>query len=220
MSQWNNILIVEDDPLLAETLEDLLQEEGYSVTHAINGEAALDILYKEKFSLYLLDINLPLIDGITLLKELRQAQDETPAIFLTSHQEKAKLQEGFLSGGDDYITKPFDTDELLLRIEALLRRNGLKAKQQIGDFILNEKSMQITYKDTSLELSKKEYILLRLLLLHVNQTVLKEVILDELWSISQKSSEGALRVYINRLKQLLPEVSIENIRGIGYKLVL
>ncbi len=220
MSPWNSILIVEDDSLLAETLEDLLEEEGYDVTHVINGEEALEILYEKKFSLYLLDINLPLIDGITLLKELRQAGDETPTIFLTSHKEKEKLQEGFLSGGDDYITKPFDTDELLLRIDALLRRNGMKMQQQIGEFNLNEKTMQISYKDIPLELSKKEYELLRLFLLNINEVVLKEVILDELWSASQKGSEGAIRVYINRLKQLLPDVEIENIRGIGYKLVL
>jgi len=220
LSLWNSILVVEDDLLLAETLQDLLEEEGYSVQHAINGEEALEILYKEKFSLYLLDINLPLIDGITLLKELRQANDETPTIFLTSHQEKEKLQEGFLSGGDDYITKPFDTDELLLRIEAILRRNGMKLEQQIGHFCINEKNMKITYKSIPLELSKKEYILLRLLLSNANEIVLKETIIDELWSISQKSSEGAIRVYINRLKQLLPEIVIENIRGMGYKLVL
>ena len=220
MSQWNKILLVEDDPLLAESLVDLLEEEGYSVTHTLNGEDAFDKVYEEKFALYLLDINLPLVNGITLLKELRQAGDTTGAIFLTSHKEKEKLKEGFVSGGDDYITKPFDTDELLLRIDALLRRNGMKMQQQIGKFNLNEKTMQISYKDIPLELSKKEYELLRLFLLNINEVVLKEVILDELWSASQKGSEGAIRVYINRLKQLLPDVEIENIRGIGYKLVL
>jgi len=216
----SNILLVEDDLLFAESLEDLLKEEGYAVTLAVNGEEALEHTFKTKFDLYLFDINLPLLNGMTLLKELRSAQDFTPTIFLTSHKDKERLKEGFSSGADDYITKPFDNEELLLRIEAILRRVTPDVPLQIGNFTLHEKNMQIQYRSQNLELSKKEYELLRLFLKNPNITIPKEHILQEIWQSAHSGSEGAIRVYINRLKHLLPDISIENIRGIGYRLVL
>ncbi len=214
----SKILVVEDDKLLLETLQDLLEDEGYEVVCAINGDEALDACYNKKFDLYLLDINLPLLDGLTLLKELRSANDTTPAIFLTSHKEKEKLKEGFLNGADDYITKPFDNEELLLRIAALLSRTKPKSFN-IGDFTIDHEHMQVLYKNEPLPLSKKEFDLLVLLLNHANKPVPKEQILEELWGVGEDGSEGAIRVYINRLKQLLPEVAFENIRGIGYRVV-
>ena len=215
----SSILLIEDDTLLAESLEDLLEEEGYTVTCAVNGEEALDLIYEQNFDLYLVDINLPLLDGITLLQELRAANDTTPAIFLTSHTKKEKLKEGFASGGDDYITKPFDNEELLLRIEALLRRTRPNIPRSIGDFEIDENSMQISYKNTPLELSKKEYELLMLFLQNANKTLPKEHIIDAVWGYGDGGSEGAIRVYINRLKQHIEGLQIENIRGIGYRFV-
>jgi len=214
----NKILLVEDDMLLSESLEDLLEDEDYEVVSASNGEEALDKIYNDKFDLYLLDINIPLINGIELLKSLREINDTTPAIFLTSHKEK--LKEGFLSGGDDYITKPFDNDELLLRIKAVLNRINPKKEIKIGEFILNEKTMQIFYKTKELKLSKKEYELLKLFLKNSNEVIPKDIIIDEVWQNNESGSEGAIRVYINRLKHHLPNITIENIRGIGYRLVL
>jgi len=213
------ILLLEDDKLLAETLLDLLEDEGFLVTHAPNGQVALDNTFDTKFHLYLLDINVPLIDGITLLKELRDSNDNTPAIFLTSHKDKEILRNGFLSGADDYITKPFDNDELIFRIMALLRRNNPSKTKCISLLCHDEIHKRILYDKKELELSKKEYELLLLLMFHVNSAVPKELILSELWSSSESGSEGAIRVYINRIKQLLPQMKIENIRGIGYKLV-
>ena len=215
----SSILLIEDDALLAESIEDLLEEEGYSVTCAVNGEEALELTYEQNFDLYLVDINLPLLDGITLLKELRNADDTTPAIFLTSHTKKEKLKEGFASGGDDYITKPFDNEELLLRIEALLRRTRPTLPSKIGDFSIDASSMQILYKEKPLELSKKEYELLLYFLQNANKTLPKEQIIDAIWGRSESGSEGAIRVYINRLKQHISELKIENIRGIGYRFV-
>ncbi len=214
----SKILVVEDDTLLSQTLEDLLEEEGYEVTLAINGEEALEKTFNERFSLYLLDINLPLLDGVTLLKELRGAQDTTPAIFLTSHKKEEKLKEGFLVGGDDYITKPFENEELLLRIQALLRRTQQKAPKQVGDFTIE--NGEILFRNEPLELSKKEYDLLSLFLQNANKALPKEHIIETIWNTSESGSEGAIRVYINRLKKHLPQITIENIRGIGYKLVL
>lgn len=215
----SKILVVEDDLLFGESLADLLEDEGYEVHICVNGEEALEKTYANNFDLYLLDINLPLLDGITLLQELRSAEDVTPAIFLTSHTQKEKLKEGFLSGGDDYITKPVDNDELLLRIEALLRRSGKKSKVCCEKLCVDEKHKTIHYDNQALDLSKKEYQLLALLIKNGNQVVSKEMILEELYSVEESGSEGAVRVYINRLKQLLGDVQFENIRGIGYKLV-
>lgn len=213
------ILLLEDDLLFAETLSDLLEEEGYDVTHCPNGQVALDLTFNTKFDLYLLDINVPLINGVTLLKELRGADDNTPSIFLTSHKDKEMLTKGFLSGADDYITKPFDSDELILRINALIKRFKPTTLNSIGLLSHDEIHKMILYDGKHLELSFKEYQLLLLLMQHVNNPVPKELIFDELWSTSQTASQGAIRVYINRIKQLLPEFEIQNIRGIGYKLV-
>jgi DNA-binding response OmpR family regulator len=213
------ILLLEDDLLFAETLTDLLEDSNFEVTHTPNGQSALDITYENRFDLYLLDINVPLIDGITLLKELREANDSTPAIFLTSHKDKEVLKNSFLSGADDYITKPFDTDELLLRISSVLRRTRQEKIECVNLLCHDDLHKRIMYDKEELELSKKEYTLLLLLMQHSNNAVPKELIIDELWATSQSGSDGAIRVYINRIKQLLPQIEIQNIRGIGYKLV-
>jgi len=213
------ILLLEDDLLFAETLVDLLEEEEYEVTRAPNGQSALDAIFAEKFDLYLLDINVPLISGLTLLEELRQADDNTPAIFLTSHKDKEMLKKGFSSGADDYLTKPFDNDELLLRIEALLRRVKKDVKECVSLLCHDAKHKRFFYDKTELELSRKEYELLVVLMQNFDNPVPKELIFCELWNSSETPSDGAIRVYINRLKQLLPQMKIENIRGIGYKLV-
>ena len=215
----SKILLLEDDMLFGETLVDLLQEEGYEVLHFPNGQAALDATFQARFDLYLLDINVPLINGVTLLEELRHAKDDTPTIFLTSHKDREMLEQGFKSGADDYITKPFDNSELLLRLQALLRRSKKEITSSVGALTHDQKLKRILYENQELELSKKEYQLLLVLMQYANKSVPKELILDELWSSSDGGSEGAIRVYINRLKQLLPQMKIENIRGIGYRLV-
>ncbi len=199
---------------------DLLEEEGYDVLHYPNGQDALDAIYHNKFDIYLFDINVPLIDGISLLSDLRGAQDETPAIFLTSHKEKEMLQRSFVSGCDDFLTKPFDNMELLLRMQALMKRSKAKEAECTGALCHDKVHKCVYYNEVALELSKKEYELLVLLMNHVNAPVPKELIYEELWtSADGGGSDGAIRVYINRLKQLLPSMKIENIRGIGYKLV-
>jgi DNA-binding response OmpR family regulator len=218
-SQLSNILFLEDDLLFGESLVDLLEEYNYEVTHVKNSHDALDMTYKQKFDLYLLDINVPLINGITLLKELRASQDKTPAIFLTSHKEKEMLIEGFNSGADDFITKPFDNDELLLRLNAIVQRNKPKNVECLGLLCHDEQYKRISYDKQDLDLSKKEYLLLLLLMRHVNKPVSKELMQDELWSNADVGSYGAIRVYINRIKQVLPNINIENIRGFGYRLV-
>lgn len=215
----NKILLLEDDILFADTIIDLLQDADYEVTHVTNGQSAIDVTYSHKFDLYLLDVNVPIVDGMTLLKELRDSDDKTPAMFLTSHKSKEMLKQGFLSGADDYMTKPFDADEMLLRIGAILKRANSTSMD--SNELLHHDTLhrRILYKNQELDLSKKEYELLLLLMKHINNTVPKEMILDELWSSSEGGSDGAIRVYITRIKQLIPEMNIENVRGIGYKLV-
>jgi len=214
----SKILLLEDDALFGETLCDLLEDEGYEVTHVPNGQVALDTIYLTKFDIYLFDINVPLIDGVTLLKELRAVQDTTPTIFLTSHKDKETLRNSFHSGCDDYLTKPFDNEELLLRIEARLG-TFLNEKECKALLCHNAKYREFSYNGTILELSKKEYELLSVLFKYANKPVAKEIIVEALWNSSESFSEGSIRVYINRLKQSLPELSIENIRSVGYKLV-
>jgi len=214
-----NILLLEDDQLLAETLVDLLEDEEYNISHTSNGQSALDTIFDNKFDLYLLDINVPIINGLTLLKELRDSNDNTPAIFLTSHKDKEMLSRGFLNGADDYMTKPFDNDELLFRIKALIKRYKKDEIECINLLCHDSVHQRIIYNKKELELSKKEYKLLLLLMQHIDLTVPKELIATELWNSSESGSDGAIRVYINRIKHLLPEMKIENIRGIGYKLV-
>lgn len=137
----NKILLLEDDILLGETIVDLLEDDGNVVSHYPNGQDALDATFENKFDLYILDINVPQIDGLTLLKELREAQDNTPAIYLTSHQEKEKLMEGFQNGRDDFIKKPFDNDELLVRISSILKELCHLRKQTAS---INSATMKFT----------------------------------------------------------------------------
>ncbi len=214
-----NILLLEDDLLFAETLEDFLQDSGYKVFRCANGEAALELTYENRFDLYLLDINVPLIDGLSLLNELRMADDDTPAIFLTSYSDKETLSRAFKNGGDDYLKKPFDMDELVFRINALMRRFKGAEKLCIKELCLNEKHKSVKYRQRDIKLAVKEYQLLKLLMSNADEVVTKEMILRTLWSSSESVSDGAIRVYITRLKQELPEFVIENIRGVGYRFV-
>ena len=160
----NKILLLEDDLLFGETLLDLLEEEGFEVNHVSNGQDALDATFSTKFDIYLLDINVPLINGISLLDELRSANDNTPAIFLTSHKDKEMIRNSFASGADDYMIKPFDSEELILRIEALLRRTQKIIPKTVGKLLHDNLHKTISYDGVVLELSKKEYNLLKLLM--------------------------------------------------------
>jgi len=215
---YASVLLLEDDILLGETLTDLLEDEGYEVCLCRNGQEALDATYGNTYDLYLLDINVPQIDGVTLLAELRDAADATPAIFLTSHTEKSKRERGFSIGADDYITKPFDNDELLWRMKAVLRRSG-KGEPCSGRLCLDREHHTISLDGIALDLTRKEYDLLVLLMQHQGKTVTKEMIEGVLWSVGEAASDGALRVYINRIKQLIGTEMIENVRGVGYRLV-
>jgi DNA-binding response OmpR family regulator len=215
----NKILLLEDDLLFGESITDVLEEEGFEVAHCRNGQTALDETYAHRYDLYLLDINVPLIDGLSLLRELRRAGDTTPAIYLTSHQEMDILSEAFEIGGDDYLKKPFHTDELLIRIHAQLRRSKGKNRRCAGELCLDELHKSVSLGERTLSLSLKEYQLMALFIRNAGEVVTKEMIMDALWSPSEMISDGAIRVYVNRLKQEIGAELITNIRGVGYRLV-
>ena len=212
----SKILLLEDDKLFNETLQDFLEEEGFALACALDPRTALELTYRSTFDLYLFDVNLPYENGFDLLKRLRESGDMTPTIFLTSREDKASLQEGFLQGADDYMRKPVDLDELLLRIHAVIRRQTREEILQLGTYRLDLLSKSLTYTDGEvLEISQKAVDLLIFLLEADRAVVSTERIKDKLWAASKTPSEGALRVYVTQIKKYFPE-AIKNIRGVGY----
>jgi len=211
------ILILEDDKLFNETLEDFLEEEAHSLHCALDPYSALDLTYEHVFDLYLFDVNLPYENGFELLEKLRQSGDETPCIFITSREDKASLKEGFEKGGDDYIYKPVDLDELSLRIQAVLRRQVRSQVVEIDMYQFDILTKTLYLNEKTLELSIKGGELLLVLLEGQGRVVPLNQIKERLWSSSEEASDGALRVYIAQLKKYFP-TQIQNIRGVGYQM--
>ncbi len=213
-------MIAEDDKLFARTLEDFLSEEGFSITLSHSGTEAQDLCYEQHFDLLLLDINMPGLNGLQLLEALREGENSTPAIYLTSYRDKETLIEGFARGADDFLKKPVDLDELLMRIHALLKRtHKLADAVTIGPYIYDKQQKRLHSGEEEIVLSKKLAALLDILIENPNTVVSKEQIKSRLWEWDENPSDGALRVYINELKKLLGKAYIENIKGIGYRLV-
>jgi DNA-binding response OmpR family regulator len=215
-----NLLLLEDDALFGESIQDVLEEEGYNVTLCRNGNEALDATFSQKFDGYLLDINVPLLDGLSLLGSLRSADDQTPAMFLTSHSDMETLSCAYENGADDYLKKPFEIPELIMRLGALLRKGKPKGQlQSLGSLVLDEVHKRILVDDSEITLAPKEYQLMALLIRNSGEVVTKEMMIEEMWSASEMMSEGSIRVYINRLKNLIGSAQIHNVRGFGYRLV-
>lgn len=210
------ILVLEDDKLFNDTLEDFLEEEGFEVLTALDPYSALDMTYEEKFDLYLFDVNLPYETGFSLLKQLRDAGDLTPTMFLTSRDDKVSLTQGFDVGADDYMKKPIDLDELLLRIRALLRRQVRSDKIQIGAYCLDTQAKELSQDNKVIKLGAKTMELFLLLLYAKGEVVSLQTIEEKLWHTNEEASLGAVRVYVTTLKKYFPD--IENIRGVGYRL--
>lgn len=211
------ILVLEDDKLFNETLEDFLEEEGHQIACALDPYSALDLSYGQVFDLYLFDVNLPYENGFTLLEKLRESGDDTPCIFITSRDDKASLKEGFEKGGDDFIQKPVDLDELLLRIQAVLRRQVRSQIVQIDTYRFDILTKTLYQDDQAVELSIKGGELLLALLEGQGRVVPLDQIKERLWSSAEEASDGALRVYIAQLKKYFPAY-IYNVRGVGYQM--
>ncbi len=210
------ILLLEDDSLFNETLQDFLEEEGFSLDTALDPYSALELTYERNYDLYLFDVNLPYESGFDLLKKLRQSGDVTPTIFLTSRDDKASLTQGFKTGADDYMKKPIDLDELLLRIQALLRRQVRKERMIIGEYSLDMVGKALFSNNEELDVTKKAVELLVLLVQADGEVVSSDMIKNRLWAAGQNASDGSLRVYITQLKKYFPD-AIVNVRGVGYR---
>ncbi len=224
-----NILFAEDDPNLSMILKDFLEMLNYKVDHAENGEECIRLYKNNKYDLILLDVMMPKKDGFTVAKEIRETDKETPIVFLTAKNQKEERIKGFKEGCDDYITKPFSTDELNLRIQAILRRCmvGENSEQQsthiykFGKFTLDAKNMLLTWDKGERSLTRKESALLELLCKNKNNLLPREVALEVVWGKNDYFIGRSMDVFITKLRKYLkpdPTISISNVHGIGFKL--
>lgn len=217
-----SVLIVEDDRNIAELLQMYLEKEGYAVTVAADGGQGLAKFRAIKPDLVLLDVMMPVMDGYQLVRTLRAEGNEIPVLFLTALQSMDSKREGFSSGIDDYLTKPVDYEELIWRIQALLRRAHIASEQQIlvGNTRLDSASYTVTCRGQTLELPKKEFDLLYKLLSYPGQIFTRSQLLDDVWGYVSESGEDTVKTHISRLRNRLKDVDdfqIITIKGLGYK---
>ncbi len=217
----SKILLLEDDITLNDTILDFLEESGFEVVAVYDGEEASDVMYEQKFDLFLLDVNVPLINGFELLKQKRKEGVKTPAIYITSLDSINSLETGYDSGCDDYIRKPFSLKELLLRIESILKRgffheNNTKLKiDENIEYDTESNTLYISHQ--IIQLSSKEALLLKLFLQHKDEVISHEVIYDTLWGYDEEPKESSLRTYIKNLRKIIGKEKIVSIKKLGYK---
>ncbi|MCK9473714.1 response regulator transcription factor [Sulfurimonas sp.] len=216
------ILYLEDDLNLSQTVEEFLKDEGFDVLCAYDGDEALESIYSTRFDLFLLDVNVPKINGFKLLQELRDADISTPAIFITSLNGIDDLSWGYECGADDYIKKPFVLKEMLLRINALLKREYKTQEQLIkitDEIDFNIYSNTLMKEEQKIVLNQKELLLLKLLLKHKSECVSFENIYQNVWQFNETHSYMSLRTYIKNLRKHIGKEHILSMKNIGYKLV-
>ena len=216
------ILVVEDDKN-TRILTMTRLKNRFEILEAEDGEKALDIIYNKHIDLIVADVMMPKMDGYELIKTIREDGNKTPVIFLTAKQAFEDKKEGFLLGIDDYLTKPVNYDELIWRIDALLRRTDVSTenKIQIGDLVVDNKNYMVTYKENIIELSKKEFELLYKLISYPNKVFTKVQLLDEIWGYETESMEETIKTHMSKLRNKLNEVEdieIVTLKGFGYKL--
>jgi two-component system OmpR family response regulator len=221
------IFLVEDDLSFGSVLKSYLEINDYSVEWVDDGKYALEHFRKGAFGICILDIMLPHVDGFTIANEIRQINNEVPIIFLTAKKLKDDVLKGYGVGGDDYITKPFDTDILLAKIKAILARresqSGTKDIYEIGKFIFNAKLRTLTLGDDEKKLSPKEAQLLELLAINPNALISRELALKKIWGSDDYFTARSMDVYITKLRKFLsedPELNIKNIHGAGFQLIV
>ncbi len=221
----SNLLLVEDELRVADFIRRGLGAESYVVTHVISGEEALDHLKEGDFDLVILDLMLPGISGQDVCRQMRSRKDQTPILMLTALDSIDDRVGGLRLGADDYLPKPFDFEELLARVEAMLRRSSISpsAAEDLISFegvILNRSSLETTVDGVEIELSAKERDLLRLFLANPNKVMSRERILNSVWSSQEDPMTNIVDVYVGRLRKKLNGYgdSIRTIRGAGYRL--
>ncbi len=219
------ILVVDDESGVRELVGDVLGLEGYAVTIAVDGLDALSQIRKQKFDLYVLDINMPKIDGLVLLEKVRGAGDQTPALLLSARREKDDIHQGFRVGADDYVTKPFSIEELALRVEAILRRTQDSQVTNIlrcGPISIDIDQHLVKFEDEIIELSPTEYNLLNFLVERKNKVVRKDALLNAVWGIDFENNSTVVETYISYLRKKFHRGGFEGIktvRGVGFQIV-
>ena len=218
------ILVVEDDTNARKLMKAVLERAEYCVIPAVNGEEVLSLLDSNHVDLILLDIMMPGIDGYTLVSELRAAGSTIPVLMVTAKQLPVDKRKGFLAGTDDYMTKPVDTEEMLLRIKALLRRSRIVSERKlaIGSVELDYDSLTVTRGDDHQTLPQKEFYLLYKLLSSPDKIFTRIQLMDEIWGMESESGDTTVNVHINRLRRRFesyPEFELVYVRGLGYKAV-
>ena len=224
------ILVIEDDPNLGYILQESLELQGFEVVRCEDGESGHSAFLNEKFDLCLIDVMLPKKDGFTLAREIREIDQNIPIIFLTAKSLKEDRIEGFKIGGDDYITKPFSMEELILRIQAIIKRskNSQSANQKqksfvIGNYVFEYDQQTLLFQQKQQKLTHKESELLRLLCLNLNQILDREIALKQIWGDDSFFTARSMDVYITKLRKYLSDdnrIEIMNVHGKGFKLIV
>jgi DNA-binding response OmpR family regulator len=223
------ILIAEDDTNMGMVLKEFLKAKGFDITLAVNGKEALEKFNAEKFDFCLLDVMMPIKDGFTLAQEIRKMDNNIPVIFLTAKSLKEDTIKGLKIGADDYITKPFNMEELILRINAVLRRvsekEQIKEKNSIpiGKYTFNYNLQTLTNGNEQNKLTSKESELLYILAINPFKTVERSVILKKIWGDDNYFNGRSMDVYIAKIRKYLkdePRIEIMNVHGTGYKLLI
>ena len=223
-----NILLAEDDPNLGQLLKNYLNAREYETTLITDGAQAMKVFRKEKFHICLLDVMMPELDGFALAKGIREIDANIPIIFLTAKNLKQDVIEGFKSGADDYLTKPFSMEELIYRMEAILRRTSARPHDAtadvytIGKFTFDVTKQLLVYQDQTRKLTTKESELLELLCRHRNEVLERNFALKSIWIDDNYFNARSMDVYITKLRKYLSKdesVEILNIHGKGYKLL-
>lgn len=219
-----HILVVDDDKSTRKLLKAVLEHENYTVFTAENGEDALRVMDREHIDLAVLDIMMPKMDGYEFTKLLRENQNTLPILMISAKQLPEDKHKGFLVGTDDYMTKPIDEEEMLLRIKALLRRARIVSDRRIiiGDVVLDYDSFTVTRGGEQQELPQKEFLLLYKLLSYPGKIFTRIQLMDEIWGADSETGWETVTVHIGRLRKRFEgweEFKIESIRGLGYKAV-
>ncbi|NPA82338.1 MAG: response regulator transcription factor [Epsilonproteobacteria bacterium] len=217
-----SIFLLEDDLELSDTIASYLRRHGFEVVQSFDALDAKEKLYERSFDLLLIDVKVPFQDGFSFLKEIRSQKNDTPAIFITSLHAAKDAERGFASGCDDYIRKPFSLKELLLRIEAVIKRYYQTHEDLISideNISFDSINHALFVDGERISLKPKEIALLKLFLRNKNKIVTKEAIFEALWKYDEEPNEGSLRAFVSSLRKYLGKDKIETIKEVGYRFV-